>query len=173
MSKNKKHDRKRGGSKVNYNQIQDKILQLLNSNISKTYRSSHVIKKLGFRQKSINKQIPMILASLLKEGKIDLLKNGSYKSNKVPVGIIGIVDHVNSRFAYVGTGEGEDDIYVKSDDLNYAMDGDTVTVAVHSQRGHGKKSEGKVLEVIERSNNQFVGRIEFSPRFAFVIPDNR
>jgi len=173
MSKKKKHDRKKGGSKVNYNQLRDKILQLLNSNISKTYTPKQAIKRLGFRQKSVNKEIPMILAGLLKEGKIDQLNNGSYKSNRVPVGITGIVDHVNPRFAYVVTSEGEDDIYVKSDDLNYAMDGDTVKVAVHTQEKHGKKSEGKILEILERGNNQFVGRIEFSPRFAFVVPDNR
>ncbi len=173
MSKKKKHDRKKGGTKVNHNQLRDKVLQLLNSNISKTYRSSHVIKKLGFKQKSTNKEIPLVLATLLKEGKIDQLKNGAYKSNREPESITGILDHVNSRFGYVVTAEGENDIYVKSDDLNYAMDGDTVKVAIHSQQKHGRKSEGKVIEVVKRSNNQFVGRIEFSPRFAFVIPDNR
>jgi ribonuclease R len=173
MSKKKKHDRKKGGSKVNYNQLQDKILQLLNSNIAKTYRSSHVIKKLGFKQKSTNKEIPMVLASLLKQGKIDQLKNGAYKSNREPESITGIVDHVNARFAYVVTPEGEDDIYVKADDLMFAMDGDTVKVAVHSQEKKGRKSEGKIIEVVKRSQSQFVGRIEFSPRFAFVIPDNR
>lgn len=173
MSKKKKHDRKKGGSKVNYNQLRDKILQLLNSNISRKYRSNHIIKKLGFQQESTNNEIPRALATLLKEGKIDQLKNGVYKSNREPESIIGILDHVNARFGYVVTAEGEDDIYVKSNDLNFAMDGDTVKVVVHSQQKHGRKSEGKVIEVVKRSNNQFVGRIEFSPRFVFVIPDNR
>ena len=173
MSKKKKHNKKKSGSKINHNQLQDKILQLLNSNISKTYRSSQVIKKLDFKQKSTNKEIPMVLAILLKEGKIDQLKNGAYKSNREPESIIGIVDHVNPRFAYVITAEEEEDIYIKSNDLNFAMNGDTVKVAVHSQQKHGRKSEGRVLEVIEHANNQLVGRIEFSPRFAFVVPDNR
>lgn len=115
----------------------------------------------------------MVLALLLKEGKIDQLKNGAYKSNREPESITGIVDHVNARFAYVVTPDGEDDIYVKADDLMFAMDGDTVKVAVHSQQKKGRKSEGKVLEVVKRSHSQFVGRIEFSPRFAFVVPDNR
>ncbi|MDH5476554.1 MAG: ribonuclease R, partial [Cyclobacteriaceae bacterium] len=51
--------------------------------------------------------------------------------------------------------------------------GDIVEVAVHTGEKHGKKPEGRVIKIIERSVKELVGRIEFSPRFSFVIPDNK
>ncbi|HCB46557.1 MAG TPA: ribonuclease R, partial [Algoriphagus sp.] len=33
------------------------------------------------------------------------------------------------------------------------------------------RTEGKVLEILERDRDEFVGRVEISPRFAFVVPD--
>src|SRR3546814_21163734 len=37
----------------------------------------------------------------------------------------------------------------------------------------GEHPEGKVVEVLKRNRNRFVGRIEVSPNYAFVIPDFR
>ena len=101
MSKKKKHARNSKGSKVNDNQLAHQILKLLNSDTSRAYTPKQVIKKLGYKQKSINKHIPMIMSVLLKEDKIEVLKNGMFKSNRVPDTTIGIVDHVSSRFAYI------------------------------------------------------------------------
>lgn len=173
MSKKKKHDRKSKGPKINQNQLRDKILQLLNSNVAKGYSNQHVIKKLGFRQKTANKEIPFVLSLLLKEGKIDQLPNGMYKSNREPETLSGIVDHVSSRFAYVVMGPDQEDVFVKGSDMMFAMDGDKVNVAIHTGEKHGKKAEGRIVGIIERSKKEIVGRIEFSPRFAFVVADNK
>lgn len=171
MSKKRK---KTGGGKSE--NIQDKLSQkithLLNSNSQKAYSISQITKKLGFRRKDYNREIPYIVTKLEKQGKIQALSNGSFKSNKEPEFTIGKVDHVNARFAYVVPIDGTDDIYVSAKDMKFAMDGDTVRVAV-KDKSHGKKQEGYVLEVLEHGKDQVVGRIEFSPRFAFVIPDNR
>ncbi|MDQ3395909.1 MAG: ribonuclease R, partial [Bacteroidota bacterium] len=37
----------------------------------------------------------------------------------------------------------------------------------------GKRTEGEVVEIIKRSRSEFVGRLELSTRYAFVVPDNR
>ncbi|MTI23119.1 ribonuclease R, partial [Fulvivirga sp. RKSG066] len=145
---------------------------LLNAHIDRAYTPKQVIKKLGFRRSDYNKQIPAVLNQMEKEGKIQRIANGGYKTTREPEFVTGKVDHVNPRFAYVLTPEGEDDIYVKTQDLKYAVDGDIVRVVLHSKTS-GKKPEGKVLEVVERGREEIVGRIEFSPRFAFVMPDNR
>ncbi len=85
--------------------------------------------------------------------------------------IVGTVDHVSSRFAYIDIGE-EEDIYIKTKDLGSAVDGDTVKVTIFPTK-HGDHREGKVVEIVKRNRNKFVGRIEVSANFAFVIPDFR
>lgn len=151
--------------------LKARILSLLNTYVDRAYTSKQVTKKLGYRRKDYNREIPGVLNLLEKEGKINL-KGDAYTSGREPEFIQGKVDHVNSRFAYILTPEDEEDIYVKSRDLKSAIDGDTVRVAIHG-KPRGRKREGRVLEVVARAREQLVGRIEFSPRFAFVVPDNR
>ncbi|MEM8968559.1 MAG: ribonuclease R, partial [Bacteroidota bacterium] len=40
-------------------------------------------------------------------------------------------------------------------------------------RGSVRRPEGEVIEVVERAREEFVGRVEMSARYAFVIPDFR
>src|SRR5690606_35784376 len=51
--------------------------------------------------------------------------------------------------------------------------GDRVRVRLYPTRGKKeKKREGQVVEVLERARTQFVGTLEVSPKFAFLVPDN-
>ena len=111
---------------------------------------------------------------MLEDERIEQLSNETYKSkahnNAEP--LTGILDHVSSRFGYVKLGNDQPDIYIKSSDLGSAVDGDTVRIVIFSTR-HGEHQEGKVVEVVSRNRNRFVGRVELSKNFAFVIPDGR
>jgi ribonuclease R len=172
MSKKRKiktGSRKR--SKYNPKQLKQQIFEFLNDNLSRAYSSKQIIKKLNIRDQSSKAAVQPLLMSLESEGKIQKLRN-SYTSLSKPDVVTGRVDHVNPRFAYVVTDTEFGDIWVKTDNLKYAMDGDTVEVAVLTVK-HGKRPEGRVLNVIERAKDEIVGRIEFSPRYAFVIADNR
>ena len=171
MSKKRKKQ-KAGKSENIKEKLSQKIVNLLNSNSQRAYSVSQITKKLGFRRKDYNREIPFVVNLLEKEGRIHALSNGSYKSAREPEFITGKVDHVNQRFAYVIPNDGSEDVYISGNDMKYAMDGDTVRVGLKEGK-HGKRPEGVVLEIVERGKDEFVGRIEFSPRFAFVIPDNR
>ena len=169
----KKRKKKTGGKADNIkDKLQARILSLLNRNYNKTYSSNQVVKKLGFKRKDYNRQVPGVLESLYRQGKIIQLTDGSYKSAQSGQMVVGKLDHVNARFAYLLTPEGEPDVYIRAQDLAFAMDGDTVKAEVNAM-GSGNKPEGRVVEILERGKDQLVGRIEFSPRFAFVIPDNK
>ena len=158
-------------SKYNPKQLKQQILEFLNNNLSTAYSSKQIIKKLGLRDQSSKAAVQPMLMSLESEGKIQKLRN-SYTSLSKPDVITGRVDHVNPRFAYVVTDTEFGDVWVKTDDLKYAMDGDIVEVSVLRVK-HGKRPEGRVINIIERTKDEIVGRIEFSPRYAFVIADNR
>jgi ribonuclease R len=83
------------------------------------------------------------------------------------------VDHVNPRFAYIVSGvEGKKDIYVKTADLNTALHGDRVKVELFRRRS-GDNPEGKVTEILHRARNRFVGRVEITKNYGFVVPDFR
>ncbi len=62
----------------------------------------------------------------------------------------------------------ETDILVRPNDFNTALHGDMVRVEVNPERS-GKRMQGVVIEVIERKQLDFIGRIEMSKGFAFAI----
>lgn len=172
MAKKKKIRLKTGKSKrYNPKLLKEQILSFLNSNISRAYSSKQLIKKLNLRDQSSKAAVQPLLISLENEGKVQKIRN-SYRSLTKPDVVSGRVDHVNSRFAYVITNTDMGDVWVRTDDLRYAMDGDLVEVTVTKVK-HGKRPEGKVIRIIERGRDELVGRIEFSARFAFVVADNR
>ncbi len=161
--KEKKHNKEKSG-------VYSSILSLLEEMIGKAYTPKQITKKLGIKKKGLILDLYKILDQLEEEGKIEQVGDGSYKSSRESSALTGKVDHVNPRFAYIVV-EGEDqDIYVKSRDLASAVHGDMVEVSILSSR-KGAKPEGRVTKVISRNRNRFVGRIEVSPNFSFIIPD--
>ncbi|EAY31063.1 ribonuclease R [Microscilla marina] len=84
----------------------------------------------------------------------------------------GIVDFVNPRFAFIVSDETEEDTWVDADNLQFALHGDRVKARLYPN-SKGKRTEGEVMEVLERKTNEFVGKIEIKEKYAFVIADNR
>jgi ribonuclease R len=174
MSKKKKETRtkkKQHKDKSQTGRHKQTILSLLDAQPNRGLTLTQIIRKTGAKKKEDLKKIQQFIDSLLEGDRIKQLSNGSFISNRTQEESSGVVDHVNSRFGYVNIGE-EQDIYVKTQDLGSAVHGDTVKVTVFPSR-HGEHPEGKVVEVLKRNRSRFVGRIEVSANFAFVVPDFR
>lgn len=170
MSKKKFKKIKDKKNKKERSSVSSSILALLEEMVGKAYSTKQITRKLGIKKKTLITDLYRILDQLEEEGKIQQLGNGTYRSAKESVALTGRVDHVNPRFAYIVV-EGEDkDIYVKSRDLASAVHGDIVELSIFSSR-KGASPEGKVTKIVERSRNRFVGRIEVSPNYSFIVPD--
>ncbi len=147
------------------------LMTLLEEMSGKAYSVQQLVRKLGLKKKSLIEDLYKILNSLQEEGQVEQLNSGQYKSSRKSKTVTGIVDHVNPRFAYVVTGEeGKKDIYIRTQDLASALHGDTVAVSL-SDRKTGESPEGKVVEIVKRSRIRFVGKLELSRNFGFVVPD--
>ena len=172
--------RKKSGFKSKGNKPTDlehlklKIAQFFDNNFGEDFAEKQLIKKLVLRDAATKKLLSPALQELVDEGRISRNPRNHYSSAADPEFVIGEVDFVNARFAFVipnNHEKKEDDIMVKEADLKSALDGDKVRVMILPKKGRGNRREGKVLEILERSRDEFVGRIEISPRFAFVVPD--
>ena len=151
-----------------------KLLQFLNANFGKEFNAKQLIKQLEIRD-SLNKDgVEPVLFKLVAEGKISRSPRNYFSSTQDPEFITGTVDFVNPRFAFIIPDQPdavEGDILVKDADLKQALDGDKVRVMVFTVKGKTVRTVGRVLEIVERNRDEFVGRVEISPRFAFVVPD--
>ena len=151
-----------------------RLLQFLDANFGQEFNAKQLIKQLEIRD-SLNKGgVEPVLFQLVAEGKISRSPRNYFSSTRDPEFILGTVDFVNPRFAFIIPDQPdavEGDILVKEADLKQALDGDKVRVMVFPVKGKTGRTEGRVLEIMERSRDEFVGRVEISPRFAFVVPD--
>ena len=81
----------------------------------------------------------------------------------------GTLDITRSGMGFVIVDNNQKDILVRPSDLNRAFHGDKVKVSVTRERNN--RSEGFVLEVLERKQTEFIGIIEINKDFAFFIPE--
>ena len=68
--------------------------------------------------------------------------------------------------------EGEKDVFIPSNCMNGALNGDRVLVQVTREDRNGKKREGEIEKVIERANKRVVGVYEDSRNFGFVVAED-
>jgi len=161
--------------------LKSKISKFFNNSRKNPFSYKELIKKIHLVRDKDKKALKDILEELVREGGLAKDKSGlySYAGSSESNLITGRVDFVNPRFAYV-IPEGEkadNDIWISSNKMGTALDGDIVRVAVYKRSGGGSKgtksAEGEIVEIVERKRTSFVGRIEISARHAFVIPDGR
>jgi len=168
--------RKQGNSSKQDKGLQEKIISsifsLFDNNPGRAYSIKQIVKKLSLKKKDDVKQATQIIHQLEEKDKLRQLANGNYTSNKKLEELTGVVDHVNARFAYIRLGEEQKDVYIKTKDLASAVDGDTVKINIFPTR-HGEHPEGKVTGIIKRGRTRFVGKLELSRNYAFVVADFR
>jgi ribonuclease R len=125
---------------------------------------------LNIKQKHLKNNVDGILLALLREEKIQLTDDGRFSLSKSGNEIIGKVDYVNSKFAFIISENIEEDVLVRTEDLKTALDDDIVKVRIFSFKRDGRPI-GAVTEIVKRHRMEFVGRIEVHNKYAFVIPD--
>src|SRR5690606_29642958 len=81
----------------------------------------------------------------------------------------GIIDMTQQKSAYLICEDLEDDVYISTNNLNKAFNGDLVRAYVY-QRRKSKKPEAEVVEIIERNRTEFAGVVQMHKDFAFVVP---
>ena len=152
-------------------QIQAFIVEFLSERAGRGYQIKQLLKELGVRDKKSKAIVTEVIYRMEDTGVLKKLRNGSYTIQKELETITGVVDYVNARFAYVAPDdENMEDIWVAGNDLLGAMDDDQVKVALKPSR-RGKHMEGRVVAILGRHRDEFVGRLEMSARYGFVIPD--
>jgi len=83
----------------------------------------------------------------------------------------GKLEVTRSGMGYVIVEGQDNDVLVRPGDFNNALNGDTVRVKVVKENLRSGKKEGKVTEVIERKQTEFIGTVQLSTNFAFFVPD--
>jgi ribonuclease R len=83
----------------------------------------------------------------------------------------GTLEITRSGMGYIVVENIEKDILVRPGDFNQAMHGDKVRVKVTKENLMSGRLEGRIVEIIERKQTEFVGHLDMNKTFAFFIAD--
>ncbi|HEX2976344.1 MAG TPA: ribonuclease R [Bacteroidales bacterium] len=153
------------------------VEDLFLANPQKAFNYRQVSHMLGVGDKVSKDLINSIIESLADSGIIIALNRGKYRYNPELVAekfqhtiIEGRVDMKQTGKAYVISKDVDEDVYIAPNNTGNALHNDTVKVRLFPMRKN-HKTEGEIIEILQRFKNQFVGRVQVTGRFAFLIPD--
>lgn len=83
----------------------------------------------------------------------------------------GILRMNKKGFGFVEV-SGEEDIFIAPDNINKAINNDTVIVEILNKNS-GEKREGRIVKTLERDLSTIVGEIYFKKDKGYIIPDDK
>lgn len=98
------------------------------------------------------------------KGKYMLLKNSPLKK--------GVVRANKKGFAFVDVDDMDEDVYINKDNVNGAIQDDVVLVEITSPKNIDKL-EGRILKIIERTKDTYVGEINFKKDMGYITLDDK
>lgn len=124
-------------------------------------------------RKSERKDFEKILKQMEKDGQIVKTRTEHYGVPDRMNLVVGKLQGHQKGFGFVITEDETPDVFVPSSYLNGAMHGDKVVVKVTREENRGKKREGEIIRILERTNKTVIGTYEDSKNFGFVVPEEK
>ena len=167
--KKKKFHNKRRPETFNKKRLKKSILSFLYEEPGKTINYKQISKWLGIKEIETRKLVNVVLQELNDDDYLEQISKGKYKLKSKTGTACGVVEMQPQGFAYVNSEEIERPVLISSGNLKHAMEGDRVLIRLYA---HRKKHdlEGEVISIKKRAKTIFVGVVQTSRNFAFLIP---
>jgi ribonuclease R len=163
--------KKRKPSHNKISNLTNTILSILKKEKNKTFNYKQIAAKLGVNDASSRNQIIKKLQQLKAKQEIEEVDRGKFKAIVTAEYHTGILDLNAKGSGYVICDDFDEDVYIASNNINKALDGDEVEFYVYKRRKRGK-FEGEITEIIKRAKSEYVGVIQLHSNYAFVVPDS-
>ncbi len=171
MNRENKRSKSAGNKGFSKKTLTAKILGIFNSSHQKEYNYKQLSSLLSINDSSQRVLVSKVLEELTHAGILKEASRGKYKLKSRTGYVVGELDMNKTGNAFLVSEDISEDIFVSFANLNTALHRDTVKVSLYAKRS-GNRVEGEVVEIIKRATDRFVGTIERSGSYAFLIPDS-
>jgi VacB/RNase II family 3'-5' exoribonuclease len=165
--------KKRKSSNNKISNLTNTILSILKKDRNQSFNYKQIAAKLGVNDASSRNQIIKKLAQLKAKQEIEEVERGKFKAIVTTEYHTGILDMSSKGNGYVISDDFEDDVFIASNNINKALNGDEVEFYAYKRKHRGKQ-EGEITNIIKRAKSEYVGTIQIHDKknFAFVVPDS-
>ena len=149
-----------------------RLLTFMANHPSEVLNYKDVAQRLQVHTVGMKRQISEALREMGEQGALEVVSTGRYKFRQCGSYITGTVELTAKGAAYIISDETDEDVFVPFSNLKHALNGDKVKVLVYA-RSRNRRPEGEVVEVLERKRGTFVGTVECSAGYAFLLPSGK
>lgn len=169
MSKKKE---KKAGKRMTKKELVKAMLDLFHLKQGVVISLKQLFEQLRLNTHPLKMLAMDILDELLEDGYLCEVEKHRYRLNSRGVEMTGIFQRKsNGKNSFIPD-EGGEPIFIAERNSAHAMAGDRVRIAYYAKR-HGRMAEGEVVEILERANDTFVGTLEVTRGYAFLVTENR
>lgn len=167
----RKRKKKSGKNKIS--NLTNTILSILKKERNKSFNYKQIAAIIGVNDASSRNQIIKTLAKLAAKQEIEQVDRGKFKAVVTAEYHKGILDLASKGNGYVISDDFEEDVFIASNNINKALDGDEVEFYAYKRRKRGK-IEGEITNILKRAKTEYVGTIQIQQNrnFAFVVADS-
>lgn len=167
----RKKNKRTGSTRIRKSELIQNIVNLFNENPEKNFNYRQVAKHLDINNESQRVYVHELLYQLWDEDFLVEISRGKFKLNSRGGYITGTIDRQGVK-TYLIPDDGGEPIFIPERKTNHALLNDKVKVFLYARR-KGQMPEGEVVDIMERAKDTFVGILEVSENFAFLVRDNR
>ncbi len=171
MAKKKKKNREKLAA-FNKKNLKNAVLSLLYDDPGKTVNYKQVSSLLDIKDQESRRLVNVVLEELCENNYLEIISRGKYQLKSRGGYLIGLVEIQPQGFAYIRGEEIETPVMVSARNLNHAMEGDKVRVQLYARRKKHEQ-EGEVVEIVERAKKFFVGTVQRTKNYAFLLPSGK
>ena len=155
------------------------VLTLFSKNPYQYFNYKQVSAKLGINGKEDKELVRKVVVEMLQNKVLIEGNRGKYRLNPIHVVATEKASIIEGRISMKQTGKAylisdsseAEDVFIAFSNTGRALDGDIVKVHLFPAR-KGRKVEGRVIEIVKRYKELFVGTIKMAKNISYFIPDN-
>ena len=166
MNKKKKNIKNKG---FNKKELENLVISIFKENPSKIFNYKQLSKILKIKELGIKILLNDVIISLSKTGILKEERRGNFKLIQSIKKVIGIVNTSIKSGVYVDVEEMEEEVFVPKEFSVFSLKHDKVELVIFNKKNG--KFQGEVVRIIERKQNTFVGLLQETKGFGFLIPN--
>lgn len=163
---------KKAGKRMNKQEMTDVLFDFFHANSGKSFTLKYLFSELRFNTHPTKMLCMDILSELTTDDYITQIDKNVYRLNDRGTEMVGTFQRKsNGKNMFVPDGGG-DSIFVAERNSAHAMNNDRVKITFFAKRKN-HIAEGEVVEILEHAQNSFVGTLEVTKSYAFLLTENR
>jgi len=167
MKKNKKNKKNKGFTKK---QLESLVVSVFNESPSKQLNYKQLSKILKIKELGVKILLSDVLISLSGSGVLKEEKRGRFKLLQTSKKIVGVVNTSVGSGVYLDAEGVDEEVFVPKEFSMFSLKYDTVEVLIFNKKKG--KIQGEITKVLERKKESFVGLIQETNGFGFLLPDS-